>query len=307
MNRQHLLLLGALLLLAATFLQPRFTLTQASYRYVYVFDISQSMNVADVLPINQSISQKIQSRLEVAKRAAQTSVANLPCGTEVGVALFTGHRVFLLMNPVETCKNQHDINNTISMVDWRSTWEAKSEIAKGMYKSIRLMKQIGANTRVVFFTDGHEAPPVNPAQLPRFSGKVGEVKGLIIGLGGDKLVPIPRIDRESGKQSGVWQANEVVHVDVYNQEKYKRDGVKMPVGFEHMSSLRESYLQSLAAKTGLNYHRLRQPQQLIVPLTDATLSHPTKQLSDARWLFALAALLVFITLYLSQWQRKNEA
>ena len=301
---QVIMMLLAILFLAVTFAYPKISLQQATYRYVYVFDISQSMNVLDAHDKEPPIS-----RLNFAKQAAIDSLSQLPCGTELGIALFTGHRVLLLTTPVETCQNQHDLSNTINMIDWTSTWEAKSEVAKGIYKSIRLMKRIDKdidmNTRVIFFTDGHEAPPVNPDVLPVFSGKIGQVKGVIVGVGGKKRVKIPKIDRATGKQVGYWTSADVVHIDVYTQEKNKREGVKPLRGTEHLSSLREPYLKDIAKKTGLKYHRLLDLGAFSKEVKSKSLSNPNFIQTDIRWLLALLALFLFIANYLIGLLRKR--
>lgn len=287
-------MLAAILLLAITFSYPKISLQQATYRYVYVFDISQSMNVMDAHK-----REPPASRLNFSKQAAIDSLSKLPCGTELGIALFTGHRALLLTTPVETCVNQHDLSNTINMIDWTSTWESRSEIAKGVYKSIRLMKRVDENTRVVFFTDGHEAPPVNPDLLPVFSGEKGQIKGMIVGVGSKKRVKIPKFDR-SGKQLGYWGSGDVVHIDVYTQEKNKREGVKPLRGTEHLSSLREPYLKDLADKTGLMYHRLVNLDSFSEQLRTKTLSNPKVIQTDIRWLLALLSLLLFVALFLME-------
>lgn len=289
---QLVVMLLAILLLALTFISPRINLERPSFRYVYVFDISQSMNVMDTE--NNGLKS---SRLNFAKQAAMESLTRLPCGTEVGFALFTGHRAFLLTEPVETCQNVHDLVNTLKLIDWKTTWEARSEIAKGLYKSIRLMKRIKNNTRVVFFTDGHEAPPINPDLLPAFSGKKGEIKGVVVGVGGAELAKIPKIDR-SGKQTGFWEADEVVHVDIYTQEKHKREGNKLPAGTEHLSSMKEVYLQDLSDKTGLFYMRLENSKSFSDRLKRQELSNYKMIETDIRWLLALISLLLFISLYI---------
>ena len=289
---QVFLMLVAIVLLAMTLFNPKVTMDKASYRYVYVIDISQSMNVADV-----ENNQGKVSRLNLVKQTAIESLSKLPCRTEVGFALFSGHRAFMLTEPVEICKNLHDLIKTVELIDWTATWESRSEIAKGLYKSIKLMTQIEKNTRVVFFTDGHEAPPVNPDQLPRFPGKVGEIKGVIVGVGGDKSVKIPKLER-SGEQNGFWQADQVVHIDVYTQAKNKREGIKFAIGTEHLSSLREPYLKKLAEKTGLQYMRLQDAKALSSQLKHKDLSHPKSVQADIRWILALLTLLFLISVYL---------
>jgi len=289
---QILLMLAAIALLALTLFNPKLTLELDSYRYVYVIDISQSMNVKDMKNDRGPLS-----RLNFVKKTAIDSLSKLPCRTEVGFALFSGHRPFMLTEPVEVCKNLYDLINTVELIDWTNTWKSRSEIAKGLYKSIKLMKVVEKETRVVFFTDGHEAPPINPDQLPRFPGKAGEIKGLIVGVGGDKPVRIPKLKRDGG-QEGFWQADEVVHVDIYTQEKNKREGIKLPSGTEHLSFLRESYLKGLAEKTGLKYLRLEDTNSLLNQLDNKAFGHPKTVQADIRWVLALLSLLLLISIYL---------
>ncbi len=141
-----MLLVISLCLLAATFTSPTMQLERATYRYVFVFDISQSMNVMDIPDTDLSIT-----RLNYAKQTAAKSLSILPCGTEVGLALFTGHRAFLLITPIEICANYRELSSILNNIDWRMMWEARSEIAKGLFKSIALMKELEGQTRLVFF------------------------------------------------------------------------------------------------------------------------------------------------------------
>ena len=80
-NRQKLL---AGLLLVVGFVSPPWTIEQDRFRHVIVFDITQSMNVADL-----RVDGRPVSRLEEAKREATEAIADPPCGSEVGIALFT--------------------------------------------------------------------------------------------------------------------------------------------------------------------------------------------------------------------------
>jgi mxaL protein len=285
---QLLLLLLAGALLAATFARPTLQLKRPTYRYLFVFDITQSMNVMDV-PADPSLT-----RLQYAKATAQTSLADMPCGTEIGLALFTGHRAFLMITPVEICANYRELSTMLSSIDWRMTWEARSEVAKGLFKSIELLKLFQERTRLVFLTDGHEAPPINPDVPPQFAGERGAIKGLLVGVGGDLPVPIPKLD-DSGAQKGVWKADEVLQVDTFRAEHDARDGTPaLNAGTEHLSSLRESYLQMLADKTGLTYHRLVGARDLSGLLESRALGILKVTTADLRWLLALVALVAFL-------------
>lgn len=278
----------ALVALAATFTHPRLTLERPVWRYVFVIDISQSMNVADV-----PAAAPGTTRLQFAKRAAANALAALPCGTEVGLALFAGHRAFLFNTPLETCSHFRELNLMIEAIDWRMSWEARSEIAKGVFRSLELLAQLPGETRLVFMTDGQEAPPINPDVPPAFKGKVGAIKGLVVGVGGTTPVPIPKLDAD-GHQVGVWSESDVKQVDTFTADEDARAGRAPRGGTEHLSSLRESYLQGLAASVGLAYHRLADENDLARRLQDDTLASTRAVDADVRWVFALIALAVFL-------------
>ncbi len=264
-------------------------LERATYRYVFVFDITQSMNVMDV-----SADGSALTRLDYAKQSAAKSLSTLPCGAEVGLALFSGHRAFLLITPIEICANYGELLIMLDSIDWRMTWEARSEVAKGLYKSVQLLQQLPGQSRLIFFSDGHEAPPINPELPPQFVGTKGEVKGLIVGVGGKTPVPIPKFDK-TGEQQGYWKAHEVLHIDAYSQARSAREGEKAVVtGTEHLSSLREAYLKVLADNTGLTYLRLGDAKQFAKQLQSKTLRIPKIVSTDMRWLFALGSLIAIL-------------
>lgn len=280
-------LVAAAVLLALTFSNPSLDLARPTYRYVFVFDITQSMNVVDVPREAPS-----RSRLDYAKDAVIDSFSALPCGTEAGVALFSGHRAFLLVTPIEICANYGELSTIVNRIDWRMTWKARSEVAKGLHKSMNLLKQLPATTRLVFLTDGHEAPPINPELPPRYDGEPGDVAGLIIGVGGATPVPIPKFD-DTGAQRGFWQADEVTHIDAFSAMQNAREGITADVtGTEHLSSLRETYLETIARDTGLTYARLEADRRLAALMTRDEFGIERIVTSDVRWLCALAALLV---------------
>lgn len=295
--RQHaglIFLLLAIALLAATFLRPSMQLEQPTFRYLFVFDISQSMNVRDAQPGEDS-----PGRLDYAKAAIWQSLSRMPCGTEVSYALFAGHRAFLLITPVELCAHYGELDAMLKRIDWTMTWESRSEVAKGVFKSIALAKHLPPDTRVVFVSDGHEAPPINPDVPPSFTGDPGEIKGLIIGVGGDKPVPIPKFD-ENGEQIGEWQADEVMHVDSFTADQLERAGQLDSVsGTEHLSSLREDYLKSISAQTGLKYHRLGSVTSLNSAMTTRELGIPKTVAADLRWAYAVVALILLLVTLIS--------
>ena len=215
----------------------------------------------------------------------------MDCGSEVGVGLFTGHRTLVLFAPVEVCAHYGDMAGTIAAIDWRMAWEARSEVAKGVHSALISAKTLGEGTTVVFVTDGHEAPPLTPTLLPQYRGRVGDVRGAIAGIGGEKLVPIPKLDAE-GRRRGFWKRTDVLQVDpasmgragssvsgesfadVDQRELQKR----IAAGQEHLSSLKESYLQELSSGLALEYRRIDDGGDMLALLqhSDLALQKPAR-------------------------------
>lgn len=285
-----LLIVLAGLALAATFLRPTLRLTTATYRYVFVYDITESMNAEDLRLDGAPVS-----RLDYAKRSSLEALRALPCGTEAGLALFAGHRAFLLLTPIEVCANYREIGAVLGNVSWRMSWEPRSEVAKGLYKSIALMQQLPAQTRLVFFTDGDEAPPIDPAVVPRFDGEPGEVRGLVVGVGGTTPVPIPKFD-DSGERSGTWTAQDFAD----RASDLPAHMAQADVANAHLSALAEAYLNELAERTGLGYLRLDGVQGLRAALVARPLGMPRKRDADVRgWLAALAGVALLASLWVA--------
>ena len=108
--------------------------------------------------------------------------------------VFAAHRTVLLYSPVEVCANRTEIVHSIGRIDTASSWSGNSEVAKAYHASLVLARSLPGEPALVFLTDGHEAPPVNPRHRPSFQGKAGEVRAMVAGVGGALPVPIPRRD-----------------------------------------------------------------------------------------------------------------
>lgn len=306
LDTQLVLLLVASVLLFAALGRPTAELEREVYRFVITFDVTQSMNVSDAALPGASVT-----RLDFARAAVRRTLEKLPCGSQLGLAIFTEHRSFLLFSPVEVCDNYTEISTILDRVDWRMAWAARSEVAKGLYSSLSLASLLGKETRIVFLSDGHEAPPVHAEFRPRFSGTPGEISGALIGIGGSKPMPIPRLNN-AGKVVGNWTAREVLQVDTYslgrgaNVEAEPMVGVDMSdvagriaAGTEHLSSLREVYLQQLAGETRLDYFRPETPQQLANWLTQSAYTNQKPVDTDMRWLPGMLAMLSVLLAYVT--------
>jgi mxaL protein len=306
LDTQLYLLLLASVLLIFTLGRPTAVVKREIYRFVFTFDVTQSMNVSDV-----TLDGAPVTRLEFARAAVRRTLEQLPCGSEAGLAIFTEYRSFLLFTPVDVCSNYKEISTMLEKIDWRMAWAARSEVAKGLYSSLSLARKLPGGTQVIFLTDGHEAPPLHAELRPRFSGTPGEIRGAIIGIGGSIPVPIPRLDH-AGRVVGNWDAREVLQVDVYSLgrtgslEAEPIVGVDMSdvakriaEGTEHLSSLREQYLRQLARETRLDYFRPETPQQLQNWLARPGFASHKPAETDLRRVPGLLALLFLLLAYVA--------
>jgi len=271
---------------------------------VMVFDITQSMLVEDVRS-----GGRMTSRLNLAKRGAVRVLETLPCGVSVGAGVFTAHRTVLLYSPVEVCANRAELVQSIGLVDIDMAWGGNSEVAKAYHASLAVARNLPNRPALVFLTDGHEAPPVNPRHRPAFQGQAGEVRATLVGVGGALPVPIPKRD-PTGRALGYWNADEVMQLDPYSTprtagssdllvESEGPDGDLRSAGTpgtEHLSSLRADYLQLLATETGASYLPLTEEARLpdaVRDLLSISLDAVPVQARRVAMFIALAALAGF--------------
>jgi mxaL protein len=288
---------------------PRPELPIARFDGVIVLDITQSMSAEDY-----ALDGRPASRLATAKRALHRAFEKLPCGTRVGLGVFTEYRTMVLIAPVELCENFRELAAVLDGIDGRMAWAGRSEVAKGINWAIRAAKALSGRPAIVFVTDGHEAPPLHPAHRPSFDGKPGEVAGLLVGAGGPVPVPIPKFDPD-GRRLGYWRADEVMQTDPISQgrrgsvagERYvETEHVRPPPGWpaagnEHLSQLREGYLRLLADELRFGYLRLdgasSGARALVQRMQERPLARVVPTRISLRPLFGLIGLLALVWAY----------
>lgn len=300
--RLGLAVTAALLFLAL--LGPQVRVQRTVFHYVFVVDISQSMNTMDYARDGRRVS-----RLSIAKAAVKDAMAALPCGSKAGLGVFTEHRSMLLLAPVDTCASYGELTDTLDRVDWRMGWAGASEVAKGLYSAIRFVESFDPKPTLVFFTDGHEAPPVHPRHRPMFNGTPGAVQGLVVGTGGFTPTPIPKFDM-AGNTLGYWLAEEVMQTDVYSRGRSasvtqepmvdssgERVAGPQRAGGEHLSSLKENYLRELVRTAGLEYRRLTDSSALSDLLLTRAFGRTAPVKTDLGPAFGVMALIGLTWVY----------
>jgi mxaL protein len=286
----YTLLLAVALLVAALFV-PSWQLPHDTYEYVVIFDITQSMDVADY-----ELDGVPVSRLEYARRAVRHTLRDLPCGSRVGWGAFAEYRSLLLLEPVEVCSNYNDLLASLDTLDGRMRWANASEVGKGVYWSVRAALEVASKPDVIFISDGHEAPPLLPGTPLSMPDDVqpGQVRGWIIGAGGNTPQPIPHTDGD-GRRTGYWRSNDVIQF-------LSPDGKKV-ISAEHLSALHEQHLKALAARVGFAYARLTGPESLRPVMLDKRFVRRAKAPVDLYWLpVAAAALLLVVRFWPDSWR-----
>jgi mxaL protein len=258
------------------------------------------MNVRDM-----SKAGKPQSRLDAVKDNLRHMIAELPCESRVGLGMFSERRTFILFKPMEVCANFSSLDASIGELDWRMAWEGDSYVTNGIYDAIAYAARLDAD--LIFYTEGQEAPPLPFSGPPPFTGKPGEVKGLIVGVGGKALSPIPKFD-EQGREIGVYGPNDVLQESrfglpppgVENRPGYHPRNAPfgvMPAGNEHLSSVKEEHLREIARTTGLGYAVFGSPEEILQNFESVARPREVEIAADIRPYPEGFALLFLVLLY----------
>ncbi len=270
-SRLVLLILAALALLPV-FGNPSIRVAQPVRDYLFVVDITQSMNVRDYIIDGRPID-----RLNFVKAALIAALPRLPCGSSVGMGLFTAWQTAVLFHPIEVCHHRREIDTAIRNIDWRMAWAPTSNVARAVDDALAQLSVTGQRgTALVFFTDGEEAPPVDVVPTST-TGKVssGPPRGVLIGVGDSRPSAIPQFN-QGGNMVGYFQQG----------------------GQPMLSGLQENYLRKLGRGAGLDYHRLRTRERLIDLLRSRRYANQHAARLDISWLFGAGALALLTAVYI---------
>jgi mxaL protein len=266
---------AALLALLIALVLPPIKIDRRVFDVIAMLDITGSMNVVD-----QQLDGYKVSRIAMEKRAVRRLLAALPCGSRLGLGVFVEKQPFLLFEPVETCGNFAALDAEIAEVDWRMGWDSESHIAETLRAAMVQAASLGAD--LIFMTDGQETPPLSWDGAPDFNRARGGTHGLIVGVGGRELSPIPKFDAY-GRQVGYFRPGDV-----------PSETGGMFRGREHLSAVDEPHLRALAAESGLAYLHLQGEGALLPALLENT--RPRLHAGDLPLAWAPATLALLLIL-----------
>lgn len=291
----HFWLALVCLLIAAT--NPSINLPRDTHNYVFVIDITQSMNVRDM-----HINGLEATRLEYVRHILAQTLGHLPCGSKASLAPFANAEVVPLFTPLEVCANYGALQDSLDHLEWRMAWRGSSHLRLGLQAAEAALLTLPEPAQVVFLTDGDEAAPINAItkiELTELNGK----GWLLAGIGADKPSPIPKFNANN-EVIGYWSAyaTKIEPSQIVDEEsRGKRDdSIASDPREYYLSALREDYLQEMARDIGAAYVRADSQQKLQATIEQLPpVGHSSAPVA-LRWLFALLAGILIVVDYLPE-------
>ena len=227
-------------------INPKATIQRDIHNYIFVVDISQSMLTKDMYIDGQAVS-----RLDYSKKLLQGIMDQLPCKTNVSIGMFAGVSVAATYTPINICDNYSAINSTIQHLDWRSVWSGNSRIREGLTNLARLIRSFPQSARVVFLTDGEEAPRLHTFNTRDLSQFQGEADWLMVGIGSEEGSAIPKYDSEN-QLIGFWSVDSfalqpgIAQISESNIGA-RNDSIAFSESDRYVSKLNEKYLMEITS------------------------------------------------------------
>lgn len=271
---------------------------------LFVIDISESMNVQDV-----DYPRPHSSRLQLAKDVVRASMASLSCGSRVSVALFAGDESVVLFEPLEVCRHFSAMDQVVARLDTRMRWVGDSWLVRALVMATKEAQKRQLN--IVMVSDGDEMPRHSAPRLTELLEIKGKVKGLLIGVGGETLQPIPKLNDQQ-HIIGYWTPEEAViegnHPNLLAYVKALAPGERAAPGMldevsEHLSALNKPFLTGIADASMFTFVHTQHPQQAVQALNAAGFQKNAPAERDASWIFGLCSIGLFLTAWFWHWLR----
>ena len=274
-------------------INPKVTIERDIHNYIFVVDISQSMLTKDM-----SIEGKEVSRLDYSKKLLQGIMDQLPCKTNVSIGMFAGVSVAATYTPINICDNYSAVNSTIQHLDWRSVWSGNSRIREGLSNLARLIRSFPQSARVVFLTDGEEAPRLHTFNTRDLSKFQGEADWLMVGIGSEEGSAIPKYDSEN-QLIGFWSVDSfalqpgIAQISESNIGA-RNDSIAFSESDRYISKLNEKYLIEITSMIKGQYVKGDSVNSVVSKMNMIPPSWRDKSELPLRNLFVTLSLIFFL-------------
>ena len=297
-NSSNLLLLLTFTSLLLALYNPSIPITKNIYNYIFIVDISQSMNTKDM-----SIDNNEVSRIDYTKTMVSNLLERLPCKSKVSIGMFAGVSIAATYTPIEVCKNFSVINSTIDNLDWRSTWSGNTRIRESMVNLARLIRSFPESAQVIYFTDGEEAPKLHVFNTRDLSQFQGGNDWLLVGVGSAKGTPIPKYDSKN-QLIGYWSNESFALQPGIAQISQSNIGTRSnKIAFSesdrYLSKLDEKYLIDLSNEIKGNYVRGDNIDNILAAMEKQKPSWRDQTILPLRYFFIVIALIFFLMRFIT--------
>jgi len=181
-----IMVLSVFLCLLAMY-NPTLQFKKSITSYMLLVDVSQSMNAEDLV-----VNDKPITRIDYTKLLLKRIIDKSDCGSFFSINIFVADNVANIVEPVEKCNNYDELMDTINKLEWRMAWKGNSRITFGIKSAAKMQDSLNFPSKILFFTDGDEAPKVNAINRVNLDDfNLGE-ELIFVGVGGDKPVPVKR-------------------------------------------------------------------------------------------------------------------
>jgi len=286
----------ALVGLGLAILNPKITLPLDFHHYLFVIDITQSMNVEDM-----SLNGRPASRLKYAINLVDSTLKKLPCGTKVSIALFANAEIVPLYIPIEVCANFGIFQDTLSHIEWRMAWRGSSHLRLGLQDAAEVLLMLPEPAQIILLTDGDEAAPINAITKIDLLPTPGSDGWLLAGIGSLKPSPVPKFNSKN-EVIGYWSqyATKIEPSQIVNEDSVGKrdDSIASDPHEYYLSVLQEEYLKEMAHDIGASYIRAASHKHLLSAIKKLPPSGHGDSPIPLGWIFALLSGLFVVADYL---------
>jgi len=285
----------ALVALAVASINPSIKLPHRIHNYVFVIDITQSMNVPDM-----TLAGSNASRLDYVRNLLSKTLGKLPCGSKASIALFANAEVVPLYTPIEVCANYGMLQDTLANLEWRMAWRGSSHLRLGLQAASEMLNTLPEPAQIIFFTDGDEAAPLNAITKVELTGMQGSSGWLLVGVGGHQPAPVPKFNSKN-EVIGYWSAyaTKIEPSQIVNEESTGKrdDSIATDPNEYYLSALREDYMQELAQDISATYVRADTQDNLLAAIKELPPAGNDRAPMALGWLFAVFAGVMVMVEY----------